>query len=48
MLREERPAVVTLDVALGPPAAPPKKVSMLLDEIVEQLPAHQGDHGDRQ
>ncbi len=37
MLRDEKPAVVTLDVTLGPAGAPPEGLA-LLDEIVERHP----------
>jgi len=38
MLRDEKPAVVTLDVALKTPGGPAEEGMMLLDEIVERYP----------
>jgi two-component system, NtrC family, response regulator len=38
MLRDEKPAVVTLDVALKAPGGPAEEGLMLLEEIVEQYP----------
>jgi len=38
LLREQRPSLVTLDVALSPPGAPQDEGLLLLDEIVDQHP----------
>jgi two-component system NtrC family response regulator len=38
LLRDERPAVVTLDVSLKTPGGPAEEGMLLLDEIVEQYP----------